>query len=168
MIHYNLRCEKGHQFDGWFASSAAFDTQVERGLLACPTCGSTAIGRALMAPAVVSTRAERPSPAPEASEPAAGAAPAPAAPPSEPAPADVALMDERAGQLRAMLKALHEAVRKNGVDVGRKFADEARKIHYGEAEARGIYGQADLEEARELLEEGIDVLPLPPLPDERN
>lgn len=181
MIHYSLRCCEGHAFDGWFASSAAFDSQVERALLVCPTCGSTNVERALMAPAVVSTRAERPQltadkeeAAPAASAPAAtatGETPAdgaPAQPTPPPSSTDVALMDERAGQLRALLKAMHTAVKENGVDVGRKFAEEARKIHYGEAEARGIYGQADLDEARELIEEGIDILPLPPLPDERN
>ncbi|UOM36069.1 DUF1178 family protein [Acuticoccus sp. I52.16.1] len=185
MIHYSLRCDDGHRFDGWFASSSAFETQHERGLLACPHCGSVAVQRALMAPAVVAGR--EPSRSTEtAPDPAAPSAPtgggagvaggggtnAPAQParsePAAPSPSSIALMDERAHKLRTLIKAMHAAVKEVGTDVGRSFPEEARRIHYGEAEARGIYGQADAEEARALLEEGIDILPLPNLPDEQN
>lgn len=175
MIHYNLRCGQGHAFDGWFASSQAFDTQKERGLLACPQCGSDDVSRALMAPAVVSSRAAETRRAAAAPEAAEGSAPAsgegsavPATTEPTATPAEVALMDERAQKLRTLIKAMHAAVKEVGVDVGRKFPEEARRIHYGESEARGIYGQADADEARALIEEGIDILPLPSLPDEQN
>ncbi|WP_226578537.1 DUF1178 family protein [Acuticoccus sediminis] len=173
MIHYTLRCDKGHQFDGWFASSAAFDTQNERGLLTCPQCDSAKVQRALMAPAVVAgrdTRGAAPAATGEAQEREDTSAPGAGGPPPAPAaqPGEMALMDERGQKLRALIKAMHAAVKEYGVDVGTNFPEEARRIHYGEAEARGIYGQADLEEARALLEEGIDILPIPALPDEQN
>ena len=181
MIHYTVRCENGHAFDGWFASSNAFDDQVARGLVTCPSCNSATVERGMMAPAVQSARkadVRAAAAAAEASAPATGNAPtggganagAPTAKgvPSVPKPADVALVDERTHKLRALISAMHEAVKANGVDVGTRFAEEARRIHYGEAEARGIYGQADIDEARALIDEGIDILPLPMLPDDQN
>lgn len=157
MIHYQLRCGNGHPFDGWFASSQAFETQRDAGLAPCPVCGSQEVERALMAPAIARSRPSE-----------AATAPAAAERPADGPPAPVALNDERAMALRAALRALHRAVVENGVDVGRRFPEEARRIHYGESEARGIYGEATAQEARELLDEGIEVLALPVLPDERN
>lgn len=159
MMHYALRCAAGHTFDGWFASSDAFERQRKADLLACPHCGSAEVERALMAPAIGGTA--RGEPAEERAE----------APPTgneggESRP--VALVDEPSQKLRALLRAMHTMVKESGVDVGRNFPEEARRIHYGETEQRGIYGQANLEEARALVEEGIDILPLPALPDERN
>ncbi len=158
MIHYQLRCEDGHDFDGWFASSSAFEGQRQRNLVDCPTCGSTAVERALMAPAV---RTRGPAPAPEAAAPAeseTASQDAVTAPTEAPGPEDFA----------AMVRAFRKAVREHGVDVGRAFPEEARRIHYGEAEPRGIYGAANAEETRALLEEGIDILPLPALPEDHN
>jgi hypothetical protein len=155
MIHYDLRCAEGHAFDGWFASSAAFDRLRAAGEVACPTCGSASVDRALMAPAVA-TRATAPGVAgePELMAPV-GTIP------------NVAF-DNRAERMREALRAIRQAVIENGVDVGRRFAEEARRIHYGEAEPRGIYGQAEIEEARALIDEGIEILPLPVLPEHRN
>ncbi|WP_108659765.1 DUF1178 family protein [Acuticoccus kandeliae] len=158
MIHYTLRCATGHGFDGWFASSDAFEKQQTSGLLSCPVCGSAEVERALMAPAINKGGAE---PQAVAAAEAEFNAPATQAP-------NVTLNDDRAERLRAALLALRKAVEENGVDVGRDFPEEARKIHYGESEPRGIYGQAEIEEARALIEEGIDILPLPILPDDRN
>jgi hypothetical protein len=171
MIHYALRCDDDHAFDGWFASSDAFDRQQKAGLLCCPVCGSPEVDRALMAPAVATRRGRERDDATRKTTPPGDATPEPPSPaqPETPPPgANVMLRDHHAAELRAALKTLREAVEKHGVNVGRAFPEEARRIHYGEAEPRGIYGQADLEEARELIEEGISILPLPVLPDERN
>ena len=165
MIHYNLRCHEGHAFDGWFGSSAAFERQQAEAMLTCPACGSADVTRALMAPAVVAKAA--PASAPQAQEIPAPATPEANEPPAG-TPSSVALLDERAHRVREMIHAVRKAVIEHGVDVGRGFADEARKIHYGEAEPRGIYGQAAPEEARSLLEEGIAILPLPAAPEEAN
>ncbi|MEL6063089.1 MULTISPECIES: DUF1178 family protein [unclassified Methylobacterium] len=153
MIRYSLVCEAGHGFESWFPSSASFDTQVARGLVVCPVCDTTAVGKALMAPSIA--RSDRPQ------------APHPEAPPPQ-AEAPVALLAEPERQLRAMLKALREQVVASAEHVGARFPEEARKIHYGEAEGRSIYGEASPAEARALIEEGIDVAAIPILPDDRN
>lgn len=171
MIHYTLRCSQGHRFDGWFASGAAFDRQSELKLLDCPVCGTADVSRAPMAPAIA--RGTTSSPAPNEAVQAQADAPGPAGPGPEaersgPEPANVALLDERHVKLRAMLRAMRDAVVQHGVDVGRSFPDEARRIHYGESAPRGIYGQADQEEAAALLDEGIAILPMPPSVDDQN
>jgi hypothetical protein len=148
MIKYALACEQAHEFESWFPSSEAFEAQRERGLVTCPFCNSAKVEKQIMAPSVARTDK------------------APAAPAQGPQP--VAVLSERERELRAALRALREHVMKNAEDVGKGFVEEARKIHYGETEERSIYGEADLEEARALLEEGIDVLPLPVVPDDRN
>jgi hypothetical protein len=153
MIRYALSCEAGHAFESWFPSSDSFDDQVARGLVACPVCASPKVAKQLMAPAL-GRRSEAPS------------LPAPAEAPAAPEP--VRLMSEPERQVRAMLKALHEHVARTSDNVGPRFADEARKMHYGETEQRAIHGEASLAEASALLEEGIAVQPLPPLPDDRN
>lgn len=150
MIRYNLVCEAAHGFECWFPSSDSYETQVSRGLVTCPQCGSGSVSKAMMAPMVA--RKDR-------------------AAPSVPAPlaeAPVQMISEPERKLREMIKALHDHVAANSEHVGERFAEEARKIHYGEAEGRSIHGQASLEEARALIEEGIDVAPLPTLPDDRN
>jgi hypothetical protein len=154
MIRYDLICDKGHGFDGWFAGSDAFDTQARRGFIACAVCGSLKVQRAIMAPSVKRTDKGREAVAPviDAQEAA-------------PAPANAALMGEEAQRMRQMLRELHAHVVANTEDVGQRFADEARAIHDGEAEARSIRGQGKPEEIRALLEDGISVLPLPRLPD---
>ncbi|GAB5377256.1 MAG: DUF1178 family protein [Acuticoccus sp.] len=163
MIRYALRCCNGHDFDGWFASSEAFETQLETGDLACPLCGAEEVARALMAPAV---RTGAPAPAtseetPGTSEPAAPASVAPPAPPD-------ALRSAEHKALIEAVRLFREKVVEHGTDVGTSFPEEARRIHYGEAEPRGIYGQAEMDEARALVEEGIDIIALPVLPEDRN
>ena len=158
MIRYNLVCGRAHEFESWFASSAAYDKQAKRGLVACPACGSTNVEKAIMAPRLA--RADKPIDVPEAP-----AAP-PAAAPEPPAP--VAMISPQERELRTKLKELRDHLTKNAENVGRKFPEAARKMHYGEIEHRSIYGEASPQEAKELHEEGIEFHPLPVLPDERN
>lgn len=156
MIRYQLACESGHGFDSWFRDSRAYDEQAEAGLLACPVCQSPRVGKTIMAPAVV---ARVPAPRPP-SEPAAPVAPVPEAP--------VALLDESAQAARVLLKAVRDKILAEAQDVGSAFATEARRIHDGEAPLRQIHGVATPAETRELLDEGIMVLPVPVLPDDLN
>ena len=158
MIRYALACEQAHAFESWFPSSDAFEGQRSRGLVECPICGSEKVEKQIMAPAI----ARR--------EIGPVAVPAPAAPEPEPAPPPqpVALLSEQATALRAMIRAFREHVSKTAENVGPRFPDEARKMHYGEVEHRSIYGEANPIEARELIEEGIEVHPLPILPDDCN
>ncbi|MCX8102607.1 MAG: DUF1178 family protein [Geminicoccaceae bacterium] len=135
MIRFALRCGQGHEFEGWFKSGAAFEEQHDAGRLECPMCGDRSVGKAIMAPAVARTGSAEPSPPPE-----------------------------KMAKMLAFLRALRAHVEANFEHVGERFPEEARKIHYGEAEARDIYGEATGEEVRSLLEEGIDVRPLPWLP----
>jgi hypothetical protein len=148
MIKYALACEQAHEFESWFPSSDAFETQRKRGFVTCPFCNSAKVEKQIMAPSVART----------------DKAPAPAAPEAQP----VAVLSEKEREIRAALRALREHVLKNSENVGKGFVEEARKMHYGETEERSIYGEADLAEARALLEEGIDVLPIPVVPDDRN
>jgi hypothetical protein len=156
MIKYALACENDHAFESWFPSSDAFEAQAKRGLVSCPMCDSTKVEKQIMAPRVSRTDkgARHPEPIPEAK------------PNSEAQP--VAILSEQEQQLRAMLKAVREHVLQNAENVGKGFAEEARKMHYGEVEHRSIYGEATPGEARELLEEGIEVHPLPIVPSDRN
>ncbi|WP_196260623.1 DUF1178 family protein [Pelagibacterium limicola] len=140
MIQYALNCEAGHRFDAWFRNAEAFDDQATRGILTCPVCESKRIEKALMAPAVASTR-----------ETVSLSANHP----------------EHAKFIEAM-RELRSKMTANADYVGDKFAEEARKIHYEEAEARGIYGEATKDEVAGLIEEGIDFMPMPHLPDEHN
>jgi hypothetical protein len=147
MIHYDLICEKGHAFDGWFSDSAGFDTQRKAGLVACAACGSIHVEKQLMAPGI-------PAKANRKSESSQRMVASPADP-----------------RMQAMMKMMREYrahVEKHAENVGDNFAEEARKIHYNEAEERGIYGNATRQEAVELMEEGIEVAPLPRLPDDAN
>ncbi|SHG28738.1 DUF1178 family protein [Bradyrhizobium erythrophlei] len=160
MIHYNLRCEKGHAFESWFQSSAAYETQEKRKLVNCPVCGSAKVERAIMAPQIVSKKGRQ----------SAEAAPAPATTSTEvtaPAASTPLLMAQER-ELRAKLKELREHIVKNADNVGERFPNEARKMHYGDIEHRPIYGEASPEEARALIDEGVEVTPLPVLPDDRN
>ncbi|WP_439574232.1 DUF1178 family protein [Phreatobacter sp.] len=164
MIKYALHCDKAHDFESWFPSSASYDEQRRRKLVACPVCNSTRIEKTLMAPQVA--RRDR------APERPPAAVPAPAAkPPGPQAPATdapVAMASPAAQELRARLRELRDHLTRTADPVGDRFAEEARKIHYGEVEHRSIYGSATPEEARELHEEGIEFHPLPTLPDDRN
>jgi hypothetical protein len=160
MIHYKLRCAAAHEFEGWFQDSAGFDKLAQAGLVECTVCGSTQVERALMAPAVVSSRKKAKPPAPP---PAASGAAAPEAPPPSPTGPQMAAGPIPA-QLVAMLQRLRTEVEKSCDYVGKDFAEEARKIHNGEVEARGIYGEASDAEAEALAEDGIEVARLPWVP----
>ena len=142
MIKYSLCCDSAHTFEGWFSGSAEFDRQIDIGLITCPVCGSASISKSLMAPSVSTARKQ------EAKKQMA--------------------MDLLRQETMAKLKEVVSSIRATSEDVGERFAEEARKIHYGEADARGIIGQASLVEVQDLLEEGVDVAPLPVLPDEAN
>lgn len=157
MIHYNLRCERGHAFESWFQSSSAYETQEKRKLVSCPVCGSVKVERAIMAPQIVSKKGR------------ASAEPAPAAPAADAAaPAATPLLMAQERELRAKLKELRDHIVKTADNVGERFPNEARKMHYGDIEHRPIYGEASPDEARALIEEGVEVTPLPVLPDDRN
>jgi hypothetical protein len=171
MIRYNLVCAKGHEFESWFANSAAYDKQARRGLLECPHCGSSKVEKALMTPRLARTRKSgAPISAPPevvaTPEPAATSEPAAVSPAPEPAPVAVISPQER--ELRTKLKELRDHLVANAENVGQRFPEEARKMHYGEKKHRSIYGSASPDDAKALHEEGIEFAPLPVLPDERN
>jgi len=138
VISYSLRCHKGHEFDGWFRDSAAFEQQSERGLLNCPSCNSIRIEKAIMAPALSGTKKSMRSKAADAK------------------------------QMRQFATGLRKYIQEHAEYVGPNFAEEARKIHYGETPDRHIYGEATPKQAQELVEEGVDVAPLPPDLDSAN
>ena len=143
MIAYNLVCKDGHQFEGWFANSRAYEAQEKAGELVCPICGDAEITKAIMAPAVKTSVTK-----------AKGR--------SDPQP------QPNPQQVRQFMAGFRKFVEENADYVGRQFPEQARKIHYGETESRHIYGESTLQEARELIEEGIEVAPLPPDPGELN
>lgn len=132
MIVYNLRCSRSHVFEAWFRDSAGYERQATAGEVSCPVCGSSEVGKAPMAPNIAAAREK---PAPEASR--------------------------KRGEILKRLRALRAEVEKNSEHVGRRFPEEARKIHYGETEPRSIHGDADRREAEALREEGIDVRVIP-------
>jgi hypothetical protein len=156
MIRYNLRCENGHAFESWFQSSSAYETQEKRKLVNCPACGSAKVERAIMAPQIVSKKGRDIE------------APAPAAATEVTAPGSTPLLMAQERELRAKLRELRDHIVKNADNVGERFPNEARKMHYGDIEHRPIYGEASPEEARSLIEEGVEVSPLPVLPEDRN
>lgn len=174
MIRYALECGEEHGFEAWFRSSDDFERQQSAALLSCPVCGSHAVTRALMAPAVSTSRkraeiaatiAASIAAAPAAPEPAvAASAPAPPVPVTLPDPRP----DPRALAVAEMLRQLRRHVEENAENVGPRFPEEARKIHYGETDARGIYGQASRDDVEALLDEGIEVHALPLMPEDRN
>ena len=159
MIRYALICAKGHGFESWFQNSAAYDKQAKRGLVECPVCGNTKVEKAIMAPRIAGTRkrGKVSVPVPMGDVPAADAVKAP-----------VAMVSPQEQEFRAKLKELKEHLTKNSDYVGQKFPEEARKMHYGDIEHRSIYGEATLQDAKEMHDEGIEVHPLPVLPDDRN
>jgi len=149
MIRYDLVCSAEHHFDSWFRDSAAFDKAAKKGLVACPVCGSTKVEKALMAPAVSGIDKHDKKDAIEPKLP-------------------VAAVDPRREAMVAMLREMRKHVVANADHVGDKFAEEALRIHFGEAEARSIYGEATPEETRRLIEEGVEFAPLPVLPEDGN
>lgn len=141
MIRFSLHCDHGHEFEGWFRDNADFDRQVERKLVSCPSCGSLQVQKSLMAPAVSTSRSKE----------------------------QVAIaMGEAQKQVLDEMRELSRKVRENADYVGDQFAEEARKIHFGETEARGIYGEASREDVHSLIEDGVDVMPLPVFPEDKN
>ncbi|MCM2397773.1 DUF1178 family protein [Rhizobium sp. S95] len=142
MIRYSLICENAHDFEGWFSESADFDRQKASGFLACPVCGSLDISKVLMAPSISTARHKE--------------------------KIGALAVNEAQKEAAAKLKEIIASIRANSEDVGERFPEEARKIHYGETEARGIIGQASLNEVNSLIDEGIEIAPLPMLPDDTN
>ena len=157
MIKYALVCDQGHEFESWFPDSAAFTKQAKRKLVACPHCQSVKVEKAIMAPrlarkdksSAINVTKETEAPAPAANAP-------------------VAMLSPQEQEFRAKLKELRDHLVANADNVGKKFPEVARKMHYGDIEHRSIYGEASPQDARELHEEGIAFHPLPVLPDERN
>ncbi|MBO3762354.1 DUF1178 family protein [Ciceribacter sp. L1K22] len=145
MIRYGLICDNGHEFEGWFSESADFDRQKESGFLTCPVCSSLHVSKTLMAPSVSTARKKEAQAAQHA-------------------------LTVNAAQREAFakIKEAVAAIRANSEDVGERFPEEARKIHYGETDARGIIGQASADDVRSLIDEGIEIAPLPVLPDDVN
>jgi hypothetical protein len=141
VIQYSLHCENAHSFDAWFKSAAAFDEQQARGIVTCAVCGSHAVSKALMAPAVARSGSEKMS---------------------------LSSGHPDVVKFREMVRAYRQKVMSEADYVGDKFAEEARKIHFEEVEARGIYGEATRDEVVALAEEGIAFSPLPDLPEEQN
>jgi hypothetical protein len=156
MILYRLRCKRGHEFEAWFAGSAAFDKQEKRGQLSCPNCGTRSVSKALMAPSVAK-RSKRKAAKKEDDKLAAAEVP-------KPETQRVAAHHELASAMRK----LRAEIESKSEYVGPRFSEEARKIHYEEAPARGIHGEATADEAKALKEEGIEFYPLPILPEDQN
>jgi hypothetical protein len=146
MIRYDLICDRGHAFDGWFSDSAAYDAQAARKLVACSQCGSVNVSKQLMTPGVPVKSNRK----------------------VEPARTLIAAPDPKLQAMMAMVREIRRHVAENSDYVGKDFAEEARRIHYGEAEKRGIHGEATSDDAKALIEEGIEVHPLPRLPEDTN
>ena len=138
MIQYSLKCENDHSFDSWFASADAYDKLADNGMVCCAVCGSTKVSKAIMAPRVRTTKGKE----------------APAAPTL---PTGKSAAEQAMAEMRAQ-------VEQNSEYVGTNFATEARSMHLGDAPERAIYGEAKLEEAKSLIEDGIPVTPLPFMP----
>jgi hypothetical protein len=147
VIAYNLACSKGHEFEGWFKDSATYDAQEAGAALACPVCGNAHVKKAIMAPAVKNSMTKAKGRTDVAPPKADGSDPQ---------------------KLRQFMAGYRKFVEANADYVGPQFPEEARKIHYGEAEERHIYGESTLGEAIELIEEGIAVAPVPPDPSDLN
>jgi hypothetical protein len=149
LIRYSLVCAAGHEFESWFSNSKACDTQLKRKLVACPVCDSAGVEKAIMAPSLINSARKQDQALDAGRQPAV-------------------LLSDKDREARALLKSLRDHVKQNADHVGGEFPKLAREMHYGEVERRSIYGDAKPEEVRSLLEEGVDVQPLPILPEERN
>ena len=161
MIHYALACDKGHSFESWFQNSAAYDKQAKRKLIECPMCGSAKVEKAIMAPRLARKDKSTSIAVREEAAPAHTDATTPDSSP-------VAMISPQEHEFRKKLKELRDHLTANADNVGKKFPEVARKMHYGEVEHRSIYGEASPKDAKELHEEGIEFHPLPVLPEERN
>jgi hypothetical protein len=174
MIRYSLQCERGHAFESWFQDSASYEKQAKRGLVSCPICDSVKVEKSIMAPQIprkgrtaeqrageekiarARTRAKK-----------TVATETTAAMPALQTTAEPVVLAQQS-ELRAKLKELRDHIKANADNVGEQFPEQARKMHYGEIEHRPIYGEASPKEAKALVEEGVEVLPLPVLPEDRN
>lgn len=177
MIRYSVRCRAGHEFEGWYRDSKTYETLQAAGAISCPDCGSTEVRRAPMAPALSGTKATRrdeplvtnrdgdsdASAAPE-SGPESGSAAAPLPGPPAPVSAEDAKRIHVMGKIREAMVEMRRHVEKNADYVGPKFAEEARKIHYGETGQRSIYGEATDTESEALRDEGIEFGRIPWVP----
>ena len=179
MIKYSLGCEKGHEFEGWFSSSAEFDRLVTAKLVDCPSCGSQKIKKLLMAPQINKNAKSEPDLITPNEQPRTGPSVTATKVPEAPKSVQQLAMPELAPQLAPQvadaqakiieqIRDLKKKIVENSENVGDRFGEEARKIHFGEAEKRGIYGKASMEEASELYEEGVEILPIPELPEDKN
>jgi hypothetical protein len=140
MIRFSLICEADHEFEAWFASSADFEDQSSRKLVTCPACGSHNVSKALMAPNLSTARARE----------------------------KIAVAAGQQAEIMRKMQELSREMRANAENVGEKFAEEARRIHFGEIDPRGIYGKASRDEVSSLLEDGVSIMPLPDLPEDAN
>jgi hypothetical protein len=141
VIRYSLICDNDHKFEAWFRSAGAYDEQQARGVVACPICASTGVDKAIMAPSVSRAGSDKVS---------------------------LSIGHPEHRQLREAMVALRKKVTSEADYVGEQFADEARKIHFKEVEPRGIYGEATRDEVAGLIEDGVDFVPLPHLPEDQN
>jgi hypothetical protein len=141
VIHYSLRCDNGHSFDAWFKNAETFDRQHSAGSISCPTCNSEQVEKAPMAPAVARSGSEK---------------------------VTLSAGHPQHAEILELMRAMRRKVTTEADYVGDKFAEEARKIHFHEADPRGIYGEATRDEVASLLEDGVDFLPLPNVPEEQN
>lgn len=152
MIVFDLACDAGHRFEGWFGSSDDFARQQAKGMVGCPQCGSVVVAKAPMAPAVPRKGNRAPAEVPAAGAPAAGA---PSSPPVPPPP----MPPEMVEALHKLAQAQAQAL-KSSTWVGGQFAEQSRAMHYGEQDQAPIHGEVSPQEAKELLEEGVPVAPL--------
>ena len=146
MIKFTLACEAGHNFEGWFGSSDDYEAQIKRDLVSCPYCGTLKVEKALMAPSVSTSRTKE----------------------KIQDKINVATVNKSRQAMFAELKEMRDKITANAENVGERFPEEARKIHYGESEERSIYGEASSEDVKDLVEEGVKIAPLPVLPDDKN
>jgi hypothetical protein len=155
MIKYSLTCDEKHVFTSWFRSSADYEEQARRGLVECPTCQSTRVGKAIMAPSVARRDRDQPAHSSPQQEPEDGGQP-------------MALLDEGASKIRTALRELRDKIIESSTDVGDQFADQARRMHEGEIPTRAIRGRTSPDEARSLWDNGVPIMPIPMLPDDQN
>jgi hypothetical protein len=172
VIKYTLVCIGAHSFEGWFRNSDDFDAQHDRKLVACPVCGSTEVRKGLMAPAVSTARRKEALSGSGQPDPKPAATTKPEAPATSEAtamrPSALLPQDLQQKDLLEALRVVRARIVESSENVGRNFAAEARKIHYGEAEERSIYGETSPKDVEALLDEGIQVFPLPELPEDKN
>ncbi|MBO6640104.1 MAG: DUF1178 family protein [Roseitalea sp.] len=145
-MKFTLHCDKGHDFEAWFRSNEDYETQVKRGFVECPSCGSIKVSKALMAPQVATGR-------------------------TKDARKEAVMVAAGQAMRREMVEKMREVTRQvkaQADDVGDKFPEQARQMHYGETDAKPIYGKASLDDVESLVDEGIDIMPLPDLPEDLN